>query len=175
MSGNKKMKASTIEDLWVYPGRRGLFFNILSRMYFRVKLTKDESLEDKYELTKFVIEKQERFRNYGWRTISSYPWVIRGALKAEKAIIEKYGEEAEKSIIYNEGDTKEEKKKTPYEILAKDLQNLGSVKLIDAMTEKDIYDFIYSKYEKIVLNNKKGAKGVKSAKSKKSKRKSKRN
>ena len=64
---------STIRDHWLHAGgtRRGLFFGVLSRCYFRVVLTVDNSLQDKYELTKWIIDNPLRFREFTWRNFSS--------------------------------------------------------------------------------------------------------
>ncbi|WP_373437867.1 DUF6339 family protein, partial [Metamycoplasma equirhinis] len=64
---------STFTDHWLQSGgtRRGLMFGVLSRCYFRVALTVDECKDDKYELTKWVIENPERYRNLTWRSFSS--------------------------------------------------------------------------------------------------------
>ena len=67
--------------------RRGIFFNVLARCYFRVALSVDETLEDKYSLTRFVIENPERFRTLSWRANSSQKNIVLGALKAEKDIL----------------------------------------------------------------------------------------
>lgn len=128
---------SVFKDHWLFTqgNRRGLFFGVLSRCYFRVALTKDESLPDPYELTKFVIEKPERFRNLSWRSFSSEKKIVLGTLKAEKQVLEEMKME-ERTEYFTE--------------LAKDISQLGSVMLLDAMSEKDIEDFIYKKYKAMV-------------------------
>lgn len=135
---------SVFKDHWLFTQgkRRGLFFGVLSRCYFRVALTVDESLEDPYELTKFIIEKPERFRNLSWRTFSGEKKIVIGTLKAEKRVIQEYGD-IEKSEYYTE--------------IAKYISQLGSVMLLDAMSEGDISDYIYKKFKEMVemdLNNK---------------------
>ena len=73
---------STILDHWMHKQgtRRGLMFGVLSRCYFRVALTVDESLPNKYELTNWVIENPERFRNLTWRSFSSEEHLVRGII-----------------------------------------------------------------------------------------------
>ncbi len=130
---------SIFKDHWLFTQgkRRGLFFGVLSRCYFRVALTRDESLADPYDLTRFVIEKPERFRNLSWRAFSSEKKIVLGTLKAEKRVLEEYHME-EKTEYYTE--------------LAKNISQLGSVMLLDAMSEKDIEVFIYNKYRTMVEN-----------------------
>lgn len=128
---------SVFKDHWLFTQgkRRGLFFGVLSRCYFRVALTVDESLDDKYEYSKFVIENPERFRNLSWRSFSADRKIVLGTLKAEKRILNEYNI-SEKADYYTE--------------LAKEISKLGSVMLLDAMEEKDIEEFVYFKFKKIV-------------------------
>ena len=126
--------SSTFGDHWLFNAgkRRGLFFGVMSRCFFRVELTVDETLNDKYELTKFVIENPERFRNLTWRSNSSQKHLVLGVLKAEKAIYEKYGNKVKNSI---------------YSDVAKYISLFGSVRLIDAVSEQDIYEVVYNYME----------------------------
>lgn len=137
----------TFLDHWLFKQgkRRGNFFNVLGRCFFRVDLSVDEKAEDQYWLTRFVIKNPERFRTLSWRANSSEKNIVLGALKAEKAIVEKY-----KNIInvdkikYNDG------KGTIYSELTKKISLYGSVRLIDVATEEDIYNFVYKEMEKMV-------------------------
>jgi len=144
---------TTFEDHWLFKQgkRRGLFFNVLARCYFRVELSIDENNEDKYHLTKFVIENPERFRTLSWRSNSSEKTIVVGALKAEKDIVEKYKDIIDvDKIKYNDG------KGTIYSEVTKKLSLYGSVRLIDAASEEDIYNFVYEAMDEMVqkeLNN----------------------
>lgn len=129
---------STFSDHWLFTqgSRRGIFFGVLSRCYFRVALTIDERLEDKYELTRFVIENPERFRNLTWRSSSSEKHIVLGVIKAEKDISDKYGNKVKNSI---------------YKEIAKEISLYASVRLIDVVTEEDIYNFVYDKMEQMII------------------------
>ena len=139
---------TTFEDHWLFKQgqRRGIFFNVLARCYFRVALSIDETnLEDKYYLTRFVIENPERFRTLSWRANSSQKNIVLGALKAEKDIVEKYKDIIDvDKIKYNDG------KGTIYSEVTKQISLYGSVRLIDAASEEDIYNFVYNKLEEMV-------------------------
>lgn len=128
---------STIRDHWTHtPGvRRGIFFGVLSRCYFRVALTIDESnKDDKYILTKWVIENPERFRNLTWRSYSSEPHIVRGALKGEmKAVIDMKKEDTN---IYDD--------------IGKYISKIGSVRLLDAVSEEDIESMVYTKCKELL-------------------------
>lgn len=130
---------STFSDHWLFTqgNRRGIFFGVLSRCYFRVALTIDETLEDKYELTKFIIENPERFRNLSWRSSSSEKHVVHGVIKAEKDITEKYGKLVKNSI---------------YTDVAKEISLYASVRLIDVVSENDIYNHVYTYMENKILS-----------------------
>lgn len=131
---------STFSDHWLFTqgSRRGIFFGVLSRCYFRVALTIDERLEDKYEFTKFVIENPERFRNLTWRSSSSEKHIVLGIIKAEKDICLKYGNRVKNNI---------------YKEIAKEISLYASVRLIDVVSEDDIYEFVYKKMEQIIFAN----------------------
>ena len=130
-----KKGSSVFKDHWLLTQgkRRGLFFGVFSRCYFRVALSVDESLADKYELTKFVIENPLRFRELSWRSFSSEKMIVLGTLKAEKRVFEEYPDFEETTTRFAE--------------IAKLLSKLGSVMLLDCMTEKDIEEYIYKKYK----------------------------
>jgi len=120
----------TITDHWMHKQgtRRGLMFGVLSRCFFRVELTVDNSLEDEFELTRWIIEKPERFRNLSWRSFSSEEHLVRGILRGEMKAVEEY-EQKESPELYTE--------------IAKQVSIIGGVRLLDAISEEDISKMIY--------------------------------
>lgn len=131
---------SVFKDHWLFTQgkRRGLFFGVLSRFYLRVALSVDASYEDDpYKLTKFVTNNPLRFREFTWRAYSGEKSIILGALKAEHRVLSEYPEFSETGAYYKE--------------IAKLLSKLGSVMLLDCMTEKDIEEFVYTKYKSMVI------------------------
>ncbi len=123
---------STIKDHWIFGTgkRRGIFFGVLSRCYFRVELTVDETLEDKYELTKWIINNPERFRNLTWRSFSNEKHLVLGIVKGEKRAVEYCGKED--TGVYPE--------------LSKFISaEIGSASILDAITEKDIEEITFNK------------------------------
>lgn len=130
----EKQDVSSFKNQWIHPGRRGLFFGVISRCYYRVALTVvDNHAVDRYYLSRFAIERPTRFRELSWRTISSQPHVVRGFLRGIYEVV------LEDPLKENT---------SCYPLLAKDMSRLGSVKLIDVMTEDDIYEYISLKYRK---------------------------
>lgn len=133
-----KKNSSIFKDHWLLTQgkRRGLFFGVLSRCYFRVALSVDNTLDDPYELTKFVIENPLRFRELTWQSFSSEKMIVLGSLKAEKRIQAEYPHVEENTKHFAE--------------IAKHLSKLGSVMLLDCMTEKDIEEYVYKKYKEMM-------------------------
>ena len=119
---------STFKNHYLFSGsiRRGIFFGVLSRMFYRVALTVDETKEDKYELTRWVVENPERFRNLSWRSYSSETHLVRGAIKGEKRFSDEYGENTKL-----------------YQQVAKQISMFGSVKLLDSISEEDMENMVY--------------------------------
>lgn len=131
---------SIFTNHWLHSGgtKRGLMFGVLSRCYFRVALTVDENNPNRYELTKWVIENPERYRNLTWRSFSSQEHLVRGVLKGEKrAIDENPGKES--NNIYPE--------------IAKYISIIGSVRLLDSISEEDIEKMVYDKMLEYINDN----------------------
>ncbi len=133
-----KKNSSVFKDHWLLTQgkRRGLFFGVLSRCYFRVALSIDSELDDPYELTRFVIENPLRFRELTWRSFSSEKMIVLGTLKAEKRVQAEFPQIEESTKHFAE--------------IAKHLSKLGSVMLLDCMTERDIEEYIYAKYKAMI-------------------------
>lgn len=122
----------TLENMWLQkPGiRRGLMFGVLSRCFFRVALSVDENAEDKYYLTRWVIDNPERFRNLTWRSFSSETHLVRGILKGEKKAVD------QKPYL---------ERNALYPRIAKYVSEIGSVMLLDVISEEDIEKMVYNK------------------------------
>lgn len=142
---------STFKDHWLFSGgnRRGIFFGVLSRCYFRVELTVDDSLPDKYELTKFVCEKIERFRTLTWRSISSEKHVVLGVIKAEKDLYDEYNKDAATAEMFRKAEAGKNGENL-YTEFSKQLSLFGSVRLLDALSEEDIYEFSKQKMVELI-------------------------
>ena len=137
---------STFLDHWLFTQgtRRGIFFGVMSRCFFRVALTVDERLDDKYELTRFIIDNPERFRNLSWRSNSSEKHIVLGALKAEKTIYDNYINDP---VMGKKMKQAEKGTHNVYTEVAAYLSLYGSVRLIDVISEEDIYNAVYEKMD----------------------------
>jgi len=133
---------STFSDHWLFTKgtRRGFTFGVLSRCFLRVDLSVDEdNPDDKYWLTKFVIENPERFRNLTWRASSSERHIVKGTLKAEYDLYQKCKDDA---MLEKKFKRAEKGTKNIYTELSKYLSLYGSVRLIDVVSEEDVYDVV---------------------------------
>lgn len=129
----------TIRDHWmdIQGVRRGNFFGVLSRCYFRVMLSIDESKVNKYELTRWIIENPERIRNFTWRSFSSQQHLLRGCLRGQMRAVNELNKEI--NSIYPE--------------IAKYVSIIGSVKLLDAISENYIEEKVYCKTKELLESN----------------------
>ena len=126
---------TTFSDHWRFGSgkRRGLFFGVLSRCFFRVALTYDEKLADPFELSKFAIESPSRFRNLTWRANSNLTQLVQGTLLAEKEYLSKH-----KTIS-----------SAIYPALAKAMSSVLAVRLADSMTKEDFYELAINKLNEL--------------------------
>lgn len=136
----KIRRSTTISDHWYFKlgVRRGIMFGILSRMFYRVYLTVDENnVNDSYELTKWVIDNVERYRNATRSSFSSQKKLVRGMLRGEKKAVDEKG--YEDTSIYPE--------------ISKFINKIGGVKLLDAISEEDIEELVYKEMLKYYNKN----------------------
>lgn len=126
---------STIKDHWTFEQgvRRGLMFGVLSRCFYRVALTIEEDKIDKYNLTRWIIQSPERYRNLTWRSFSSERHLVRGIIRGEKRAVDEYG--------YENNDF--------YAEIAKFISQNGSVRLLDVIDEKDVENMVYNKMKEL--------------------------
>lgn len=128
---DKKCTVSNVQQhfLFGFGARRSLTRNAISRLWWIGRLTYDETRTDPWELTKFVCENADYIMHILERNTSNNPTIIRSFLSA---IIDarKNGLQIDTNIV---GD------------LAKYLNLLGGIYILDCLPEKKIYDKIYAK------------------------------
>lgn len=140
---------SSFEGRWIFKRgkKRGLWFNELSRSYFWTEFTVDEERKDKYELTKFVFANIERIRHLTFD--SKYRSVVISTVRAEKDIYDKYMNDPEYKNAM-EACERGIDNCNIYTFIRKSLSLYGSARILDFMDEKDLYDIIYDKLNKVV-------------------------
>lgn len=128
---DKKCTVSNVQQhfMFGFGARRSLTRNAISRLWWIGRLTYDETRTDPWELTKFVCENADYIMHILERNTSNNPIIIRPFLSA---IIDarKDGLQIDTNIV---GD------------LAKYLNLLGGIYILDCLPEKKIYDKIYAK------------------------------
>lgn len=132
---DKKCTAANVQQhfLFGFGARRSLTRNATARLWWIGRLTYDDIRSDPWELTKFVCESSDYIMHILERNTSNNPAVIRPFLSA---IIDARNEglQIDTNIV---GD------------LAKYLNLLGGIYILDCLPETKIYDKIYSKAEEI--------------------------
>lgn len=128
---DKKCTASNIQQhfLFGFGARRSLTRNALSRLWWIGRLTFDDTRKDPWELTKFVCENSDYIMHVLERNTSNNPIIIREFLNA---IIDARTEglQIDTNIVGE---------------LAKYLNLLGGIYILDCLPERKIYDKIYER------------------------------
>ena len=115
--------------------RRALTRNAVARLWWIGRLTYDESRENPYELTEFVCNHSDYIMHFIERNTSN-------SLHIMRSFIEAILDEEKKGIILNTDDAGE---------LAKYLNLLGGMYVLDVMPEEWIKEKIAQKIQQIVL------------------------
>jgi len=115
--------------------RRGMFFGVISRLYYRAHLTYDVKAGDSYELTKYVNNNPQSFRNLTWRTYSNDSELVKKILRIQYKL----------GLIYKDKMTSH-----VYEGIAKYISSLGSTTYIELLTEEDLESKITEKVIKLI-------------------------
>ncbi len=124
-------KKINLTEHWFCPHgqKRGLYFNGLARLYWCAKISYDPTLDDPYELTKFVFKDINIITQMIFRTWSNSKTVRLAFLKALKSYVDDGG-------IYNRA------------LLLKILKYvsfLGGAYVLDCFTEKELFDKVFNK------------------------------
>lgn len=140
---------------WMFKeNKRGIWRNTFSRSYFWVEFTVDEKNEnDKYELTKFVFDKNERIRHLTFD--SKYRSVVFNTVRAEKKLYDKYAFSPEYAETYKKCESGIENSNI-YTYARKVVSFYGSVRILDFMEDDDLFDAVYEKLEKSLFEVHKG-------------------
>lgn len=143
-----KLKSSgTFSNMWV-PGsakldneilisKKNLILGVMSRYFFAVEMSVDEELEDKYELSRFLISNLEIFRTIAYRSIGMIKNVSLSIIKVFRDF----------SVQNNVKIVNEHARE-----LMKEASRMGSVMLVDMMSKDEIYDYLYPRLEQIHKN-----------------------
>lgn len=122
---------SIVENWWLCGNsRRDLMLGVISREYFRVDVSIDDSLPNKYQLTEFLLEHERVYRNLSFRNIGMIKNVSLGLIKAEYDVEKEYGFKISSALAPE---------------IMKDASRIGSVMLIDTLSKQEVYDTLKQK------------------------------
>lgn len=138
ISASKKITKDFVKNWWLQGNsRRDLMLGIISRYYFYVEITVDENAADPYEVTRYALTNGEAYRNITYRNIGMLKSVSLEYFRVQKDYSEKNNVDISWRVARE---------------LMKEASRMGSVMLIDLCSNKEIYDYLYAKLEKIEQN-----------------------
>ena len=130
--------SSLISSIWlINNSRRSLMLGAISRFFFMVQISVDEAKKDKYELTKYLLTNAETYRNFCYRNMGMLKNVTLAVIRAQKDICERLN-----ITLVNKQSAE----------MVKEASKIGSVMLIDVMTQEEVYEIIYPKFLKIAVS-----------------------
>ncbi len=134
-SSSKITGETFISSTWLITNaRRSLMLGVISRFFFMVQISIDNSSSDKYELTKYLFSNAETYRNFCYRNIGMLKNVTLAVIRAQMDICSQLNI----SLINKQSAA-----------MVKEASKIGSVMLVDIMTQDEIYTILYPKFMKI--------------------------
>lgn len=130
-----------VKNLWLCQrsSRRTAMLHVIGREFFKVALSIDESSNDKYRLTNYLVNSTAAiYESLVYRNISDIKAVSYAYLDAQYRI------------------TKEMKIRITSSVAKKlmvEVSNVGSVKLIDVIDREELSDIIYDRLNEIIMMN----------------------
>ena len=132
----KQFNSQILKNLWIMGNsRRDIMLGVMSRYFNMINVSIDETLENKYELSKYLLSTAETYRGFCYRNLGMIKNVTLGILQAEKDYVDATGIQ----IL-----------KKPSAQIVKYASRVGSVMLLDVLSKKEMRDAIYPKIDKIV-------------------------
>lgn len=121
-----------ISSTWlITSSRRSLLLGVISRFFFMVQMSVDETKPDKYALTEYLMSNAETYRNLCYRNFGMLKNVTLAVIRVQKDICEKF-----RITLVNKQSA----------AMVKETSKIGSVMLMDIMTEEEIYAILYPKF-----------------------------
>ena len=125
----KDFSIQTLQNLWfMASSRRNIMLGVMSRYFYMINVSIDESRKDKYELSRTIFNNPETYRGFCYRSLGMIKSVTLGVLHAENDF------ECLTRIPIN--------KKAGAQIVKK-ASRAGSVMLLDMVNEQEISNYIF--------------------------------
>lgn len=132
----KQFNSQILKNLWFMGNsRRDIMLGVMSRYFNMINVSIDDSLENKYELSKYLLTTAETYRGFCYRNLGMIKNVTLGILQAEKD----YADITGVQIL-----------KKPSAQIVKYASRVGSVMLLDVLSKEEMRAAIYPKIDKIV-------------------------
>lgn len=130
-----KMKnASALKNILLGTNaRRSLMLSAISQFYFRIECSVDEARDNKYELSKYLFDYYELYRCIVDRNMGMLKSVNLALIRAIIDTNEKFQFKFDIATI---------------RLIGKDMLRIGSVMLIDHMSQDEIYSILYNKIKR---------------------------
>ena len=130
-----KFTKDILKNWWLSGNsRRDLLLGVISRFYFYAEVTYDNSIEDKFEITRYALKHGEAYRNIAYRNIGMLKSVSLEYFRVQKDFTENTGIQMTQYYCRE---------------LMKEASRMGSVMFLDLATNEEIYNYLYSKLLKI--------------------------
>lgn len=135
---------TVVRNFWFEKdNRRSIMLNVMGRQYFKVELSKDDTLVDKYELTKYLFTNHNIYKNFAYRNICMLPNVTGAILNSSYYLYKKYHVKQDENIA---------------SAFVKHVTRLGSVQLVDIIPEVELAAYLYKKIDPVVKEKADGKK-----------------
>lgn len=132
----KQFNSQILKNLWFMGNsRRDIMLGVMSRYFNMINVSIDDTLENKYELSKYLLTTAETYRGFCYRNLGMIKNVTLGILQAEKDYVDTTGVQ----IL-----------KKPSAQIVKYASRVGSVMLLDVLSKEEMRAAIYQKIDKIV-------------------------
>ncbi len=127
---------TVVRNFWLErDNRRGIMLNVMGRQYFKVELSRDDNLKDKYELTRYLFTNHNIYKNFAYRNICMLANVAGAILKSSYYLYNKYKYKLDDELASQ---------------FVKHVTRIGSVQLVDVIPEKDLYIYLCKKMDPVV-------------------------
>lgn len=132
----KQFNSQILKNLWFMGNsRRDIMLGVMSRYFNMINVSIDDTLENKYELSKYLLTTTETYRGFCYRNLGMIKNVTLGILQAEKDYVDTTGVQ----IL-----------KKPSAQIVKYASRVGSVMMLDVLSKEEMRAAIYLKIDKIV-------------------------
>ncbi len=130
--------SSVIGSSWLITNsRRSLMLGVVSRFFFMVQISVEETKADKYELTQYLVTNMETYRGFCYRNMGMLKNVTLAVIRAQKDICDRL------NMTLLDSQSAE---------MLKETSKIGSVMLVDVMSQEEIYELIVPKFLKIIVS-----------------------